>query len=212
MRFKFKLPSFLIVLVLLDVGCATTATGPRQLAWDTLPFPENSNWTGPKGSPAQIKDGDLVLQGQMVRTHETYSTPLVVECEVELENRTAPDGYVGVEFVPAGAPRDLAPTRFRSFRIIYRNPGAYSGKDGLAVFGRDDSAGDKMLWGEAAFYVDAKKSYTIRLEIAADHVHGLINGKSYDFQGVTIPYKQFYIQLEGWQPTNRWHVRKFSVQ
>src|SRR5437868_4554818 len=101
MRLNHKLLSFPIVVVLLGVGCATP--GPRSMAWDSIPFPRNSDWTGPKGLPAEMEDDDLVLQGQMVRTHETYSAPLVIECEVELENRAAPDGYVGFEIVPASS-------------------------------------------------------------------------------------------------------------
>jgi len=147
----------------------------------------------------------------MVRTHETYSAPLVIECVVELEKREAADGYFGLEIVPNGSPRDVTPTKFRSFRMIYRNPGAYSGKDVLAVFGRDDSSGDRTLWGEEPFPVAAPTPYALRLEIVGGHLRGEINGKRYNFQGVQIPYKQFYIQLESWQPSNRWHVKEFSL-
>ena len=195
---------------LLAWGCATS--GPKQLAWDTLPFPRNSNWTGPQGSTATIEGADLVLQGQMVRTHQTYTKPLVVECQVEVESRAASDGYFAIEFLPEDAPRDVTPTHFRSFQIIYRNPGAYSGRDGLAVFGRDDSSGNKMLWGEEPFSVVAGQPCSIRLEISADHVRAVVNGKTYDLKAVQIPYDRFYIQLEAWQPLNRWHVKQFSLQ
>lgn len=198
-----------LTLVLLGTGCATT--GRHSLTWDALPFPQDSDWPGPKGAPAQVENGDLILQGQRVRTRMVYSAPLVIECAVELEDRLAPDGYVGLEIVPGNSPRDMAPPDFRSFRMIYRNPGAYSGRDGLDVCGREGPSGDRILWGEEPFTVKARTTYAIRLEVAADHMRAIINGTSYDLKGVKVPYKQFCIQLVSWQPTDRWHVRNFVV-
>jgi len=199
----------LLAIVLLGTGCATIRT--RPLTWDVLPFSGDSDWLGPKGSPARIVGGDLILQGQRVRTDTPYEAPVVIECTVELEDRLAPDGFFGLEFVPIGSPRDTGPANFRRFRIIYRNAAAKSGHDALDMYAGDAASGQKILWGEEPFTVEARKPYAVRFEVLADQMRITINGTAYDLKDVKIPYKQFYIQLVGWQPTDRWHVRNFSI-
>ncbi|HUI07748.1 MAG TPA: hypothetical protein VL486_12165 [Verrucomicrobiae bacterium] len=198
-----------LVIGLMGTGCATTRN--RPLTWDRLPFPRDSDWAGPQGSPARVEDGDLILQGQKVRTHGIYSAPLVIDCVVELEERTAPDGWWGVEFVPVKSPRDSGPREFCRFRMIYRNPSANSGHDCLVMEESGGTSGVKQLWGEVPVTLSAGKPYAVRLEVAADHVQVTINGSVYDLKAVKVPYGQFYIQLVGWQPRNRWHVRNFSI-
>jgi hypothetical protein len=95
--------------------------------------------------------------------------------------------------------------------MIYRNPGTYSGKDALVFLDRDDGSPDKTVWGEQPFIVQAHKVYTMRFEITAAQVRIVIDGQAYDLAGVKIPYERFCIQLGGWQPANRWHVRNFSI-
>lgn len=200
----------LIATLLLGTGCATQSR-PRPVAWDLLPFPGNSDWGGPKGEPATMSGGDLILRGQRVRTTRSYFAPLTVDCQVELEGRRASDGSFDVEFVPVGSPLNISSANGRVFRMIYRNPGAYSGKDALVFVARDAGSPDKTVWGEQAFIVRARKPYAIRIEISTTQVHLVIDGQAYDLKGVRIPYGRFYVQLGGWQPTNRWHVRDFSI-
>jgi hypothetical protein len=95
--------------------------------------------------------------------------------------------------------------------MIYRNPGAYSGKDALVFVDRDAGSPDKTAWGEQPFVVQARKPYAIRIEITTTQVRLVIDGQAHDLVGVRIPYERFYVQLGGWQPTNRWHVRNFSI-
>ena len=154
----------------------------------------------------------LLLQGQSVRTRAVYAAPLIIECEVELENRLASDGSFAVGFVPADSPRDVDPVNIRQFRLIYRNPGAYSGQDGLVLEGRNDASGSETIWGEEPFLLEAGKPYVVRLEITPEHLLVVINGRAYDLKDVKIPYNRFYVQLGSWQPVNRWHVRNFVVR
>jgi hypothetical protein len=210
MRGAHETLGLFLALVLLGTGCATTGSPP--LAWDALPFPRNSDWPGPKGLPAHVNNGDLILQGQSVRTRAVYAMPLIIECKVELENRLASDGSFAIGFVPADSPRDVDPVNIRQFRLIYRNPGAYSGQDGLVLEGRDNASGGETLWGEEPFVLEAGKPYVVRLEITTEHLLVVINGRAYDLKDVKIPYNRFYVQLGSWQPVNRWHVRNFVVR
>src|SRR5664280_2334341 len=105
MRGVHETLGLLLGLVLLGAGCATTGLSP--LAWDALPFPRNSDWPGPKGLPAHIEDGDLILQGREARTRSAYSVPLTIECEFLLEARSGTDGGLAIRLVPLDQPPDL---------------------------------------------------------------------------------------------------------
>ena len=199
----------LLAVTLLGTGCATS--GPRPLAWDVLPFARDSDWPAWNGLAASLEGGDLILQGHSVRTHEAYSSPLTIECVVELEGRVGNDGLFGVGFVPTGQPGDTGPVNHRFLQIAYRGAGVSDGRDSLAFLARDNNVRDTILWGEEPFVVQARKPYAIRVEVTEDQVRVVIDDHAYDLKGVKIPYKRFYIQLYSWQPTNRWHVRKFSI-
>jgi hypothetical protein len=200
----------LVVIVFLATGCATQPR-PIPLVWNRLPFPVNSDWSGPKGEPATVSGGDLILQGQMVRTRLAYSTTLTIGCDVELEQRDAPDGSFDAEFVPVGSSPELKPASARIFRMIYRNPGAYSGKDALVFVERDPGSPDKTVWGEQPILIRAGKPFHLQFVLTATRTQIAIDGQTYDLNGVGIPYERFVVQLGGWQPTNRWHVRNFSI-
>jgi hypothetical protein len=199
----------LAAVTLLVAGCSTT--GPRPLAWDVLPYPRDSDWPAWSGVPGNLEGETLVLQGHPVRTHETYSAPLTVECEVELEARVAADGFFGVGFVPVGAPPDVGPLNLRWLQIACRGSSAASGRDALAFLARDGSVKDRLVWGEKPFAVTAGKPCTVRLEVAEDGIRVVVDGRAYDLKGVKIPYNRFHIWLDGWQPTNRWRVRNFVI-
>src|ERR1039457_640908 len=80
--------------------------------WDSLPFPQNSNWPGGRGEPLRFENGEVILQGaQDVRSKKLYSTPVTVECEVLLEDRTSAHGGFQLRFVAEGQPKDLDLTR-----------------------------------------------------------------------------------------------------
>ena len=194
------------------LGCAS---GPhsRPLAWDPVPFPKNSDWPGPKGNPAEIANGTLVLQGQGVRTTKTYGAPVTVACDVKLESRTANDGSFDVCFLPPEEPLDAEAGRMICFRIIYSNTGEYGSVDRLEIDERD---GDKrsVLWTKAASKVEAGKVCHLELQVTvAGRLAVSINRIVEQVPPtVTVPYPHFQIQLGGWQPTNRWHVRNFVVR
>ncbi len=199
------------ILSVLTIGCASGSRS-RPLVWDRLPFPKDSDWPGPKGTPATLTSNALVLQGQDVRTKSVYSAPLTVECNVELEVRATSDGSFAIKFIPSGEPADSDPRQIVAFRMIYRNPGAYSGKDGLVIERRSGSLRGDMPWGEEPFDLKAAISYHVTLEVLADRLRVTINKQTYEAIGVTVPYKKFCVQLSSWQPLDAWLVRNFVVR
>lgn len=198
-----------ILAVGLTVGCAR-APRARPIVWDRLPFPKDSDWSAPKGAPPKIENGVLVLQSQAVRTRSSYAVPVTVQCEVVLEDRSMSDGEFAVKFLATGQPKDVELREFVQFRMIFRNLGAYSGRDGLVIEGRGDSLRSNQLWGEQPFTVNAGQPYRITLDVLPDRMRIDINGQKFDAVGVTVPYERFQIQLDGRWP--RWHVRSFTVR
>jgi hypothetical protein len=199
------------ILAVSAIGC-TSGSRSRPLAWDPLSFPNDSDWPGPKGGPAKLAGNALVLQGQDVRTKGLYGAPLTVEYDVELEARATSDGSFEVKFIPSGEPAESEPHQMVKFRMIFRNPGAYSGKDGLAIERRSGSLRGDTVWGEEPFDLRPAVSYHVILEILADRFRMTINKRTYEALGVTVPYKLFYVQLSSWQPQDKWLVRNFAVR
>jgi hypothetical protein len=193
----------------LEVTPSQSAPGKLLIAedWEQVPFPRNSDWGGSHGSPAEIREDEIVLLGRGVRTRQAYSGRVTVDCEVMLEKRATSDGSFGIQFIPVDEPADMGPQRLVALQMIYRNPGAYSGRDGLVMGGENGT-----LWGEKSFQVEPERVYRIRLEILPDQVQFQIDDEKYEAAGVKVTYEKFRVYLKGWQPGNRWHVRNIRIQ
>ena len=157
-------------------------------------------------------ENELVLQGQNVRTQYAYAPPLTIECDVVLEGRAAGDGSFDLYFLPVGQPLDVSPARLTRFHIVYSNTGEYGSADRLEI-DRRDGARNFVVWTEAPFKVEVGKVYRLKVSLLS---RGKLNISinDVDFRipdAVSLPYHSFQIQLGGWQPTNRWHVRHFSI-
>jgi hypothetical protein len=198
-----------LVITLSAIGCASR---PRSIAWDTLPFPKDSDWHGAKGEPPVMAQGDLLLHGQDVRTQNTYTPPVTIECDVVLESRAASDGSFDLDFLATGQPLDTVPRQLTKFRIIYSNTGEYSSVDRLEI-DRQEGVQGSIVWTGPPFKVEADKTYHLKVVVlAGGKLSVSINGIDAGIPDtVALPYPSFQVQLGGWQPSNRWHVRNFSI-
>ena len=206
MRGVHETLGLLVALVLLGTGCATR--GPHPLAWDALPFPRDSDWGGPKGLPAQIENGDLVLQGREARTRSSYSVPLTIECEFLLEERVGTDGGLAIRLIPPDQPADSNITQTLYLVLSYRPSG-----EGIVKIQRcDGSWRANTVWDEKPFDLRVGKLNQLHIELQRDGMRFTVNGQAFEAKDVAVPYDRFCIQLWGWQPVNRWHVRNFVVR
>src|SRR5579862_5830112 len=188
----------LLGMTLMLVGCAT---GPRVVVWDRVPFPKDSDWPSSRGEPATMKENDLLLQGQDVRTLRAYAPPVTIECDVVLESRSASDGSFDLYFLPAGQPLGVNLRQLTKFRIIYSNTGDYGSLDRLEIDRRD---GDKssVVWTESPFKVEAGKVYHLKANLLpAGKLNISINDVEASIPNtVSLPYRSFQVQLGSWQP------------
>jgi len=177
--------------------------GVKLVEWDFLPFQTDSNWGGSKGAATVIEKDAILLQGQPVRTRETYPSPLTTEFNASLEDRTATDGNLRVMFLRAGQPKNADPTGYIMFCLTYRN----NGQDELELYGQGG-----RLW-QQPFTVEAGLAYHIKLELRPETgIVVTINGKTFELTSGQVSFSPVAIQLQGWQPTDRWHVRNFTVR
>jgi hypothetical protein len=176
----------------------------QNVTWQALPFPDNANWPGSTGQPATITPNQVVLQGHPVRSLETYSGPITLNCNVTLSNDGAGEGSLQLNFIPLGQATNL---------------GLTSGI--LFVLGYGDSYGDQLqlwsypsseLWSNS-FTFAAGANYQLSMSVAANGALSLsVNGQSYPLpNSATLPFSQFQLQMEGWQPANTWTVDNFAV-
>jgi hypothetical protein len=206
MRGAHETLGLLLGLIVLGTGCATT--GPRPLAWDALPFPRNSDWPGPKGLPAHIEDGDLILQGREARTRSAYSVPLTIECEFLLEARSGTDGGLAIRLIPPDQPADLNITQTLYLVLSYRP----SGEAIAEIQSCNASSTAKTLWGGKPFDLRVGKPNQLQIDLRREGMRFTVNGQTFEAGDVVVPYDRFYIQIWGWQPVNRWHLRNFVVR
>jgi hypothetical protein len=188
----------------------------RNITWVVLPWPRNCDWPGSRGEPAKVVEDGIILHGQPVRTREHFTLPVTVECEVKLEEDPANDGFFLVRVFPAGeaVPLDLEQDECFEFVMGYRKPAAGTGQDALSIQHRWQVRPSrfKTVWGETPFPLSAGEPYKLKLELLADKMRITINDRTFEAEGVAIPYKEFQIQLDSWQPANRWRLRHLIVR
>lgn len=206
MRGAYKTLGLLLGLVLAGAGCGTT--GPRTIAWEALPFPRNSDWPGPKGLPAHIEGDDLILQGREARTRSAYSVPLTIECEFLLEARSGTDGGLAIRLVPPDQPADSNITQTLYLVLSYRP----SGEAIVEIQRCDGSSRANTVWGGKPFDLRVGKPNQLQIDLLREGIRFAVNGQTFEAKDVVVPYDPFYIQIWGWQPVNRWHLRNFMVR
>ncbi|HVM60393.1 MAG TPA: hypothetical protein VMV72_05935 [Verrucomicrobiae bacterium] len=196
-----------LAMVLWNGGCVS---GPRPIVWEQLPFPKDSDWPGSKGAPAAVAQDELILQAQEVRTTEEHSVPLVIQCAAYPDLTNAPHSWLLIKFVPVGQPLDTEPDRLTTLAIGNRHAPPSGDKDVMFIERREGGRARK-LWGEQEFTAKPDRVYHLKAEISPDKIRITIDGQTFEAPGVTVGYPKFYVQLQGWQPPNRWHVQDFSI-
>ena len=199
-----------LVITLFGIGCAS---GPRPIAWDRLPFPKDSSWIGSKGEPAIIEGDAMVLQGQEVRTSRIYQLPLTIDFDFEVAKGAVPDGGFLLKFAPTDSPADVDLPRSTVLCISYRSPTTASveSSGALLIFVKDGPSPVKTAWGPVPFTCEEGRFYHLHLEARTDGLSITIDQQGPEQITLKIPYGQFFIQMHGWQPPSRWHVRNFSI-
>lgn len=179
----------------------------KVIDWTVLPFPKGCDWPGPRGEPATIDGGEIILRGQPVCTAETYGVPVGFECEVTLDQLVSADGCLWIIFVPDGPDAEMSvPPQNVAIQFGYHQAGEGGGMFTVASRGAvpDD-------FGKGPFtFLPAKTSH-LEINLKADGIVARLNGQAFESK-LTLPFKSFHIELMGWQPVNTWRIRDFVIQ
>ncbi|MEI6083879.1 MAG: hypothetical protein WCS70_06215 [Verrucomicrobiota bacterium] len=174
--------------------------------WDLLPFPQDSDWPGDRGLPPLFENGEVVLRGaQDARTKKLYAAPLTIECEVQLERRTSSDGTFEIRLVAEGEPKNLDARNVLGISVSYKRDGG----DSISFLGQNRRLIRK--YSPAGFHLKTDKPYRVKLRIEPERLLLQVNDMEQEICDLRLPTERFYIQLFGWQPTDRWHVPKFAT-
>ncbi len=179
----------------------------QSVTWQILPFPTNSNWPGPQGEPAVTNGNTVTLDGQPVRTVQTFTPPVTISYDMSLDARSTSDGYLALYFMPPGQGTGNPDPATVAF-TIYRN----DGQDALRI-DQDAPSGNTTVWGEVPFSVSAETNYHVVMTVSSGgQLTWSINGEAYSItSNVTVPFNPFQLEVESWQPGDIWQVSNFTV-
>ena len=184
--------------------------GGNLVEWDILPFPRDSDWPGPRGKPATVDDGEIVIQGQPVCAKQTYSAPLSFECEFTVDQPLTHGEFAAITFIPEGTDIGVYwPVGAVNVVLLYEGAGNDGGHLDITQWGRRP---DLVSLTKEPFALQAGKPYHLRVEVLSDALRVTLNGQVYKAEGVTLPFKAFHIRLYGWKPDKVWHVRNVTVR
>jgi hypothetical protein len=198
--------SFLPCLASLIFVCASVA---QAQTWQALPFPTDSDWPGSHGQTAVVTPSEIVLMGQPVRTVQSYSGPLTISFDTFLSQKTANDGFLLLTFIPTGIPSNLSPIPGTWLDWQYGPSG--SGPDEL-VFQQATTSARTTVWS-APFALTLGLTNHFAMTVGnAGQLTLSVNGTPFALPSSTdVPFSQYQIELDGWQPANTWHVLNFTA-
>ena len=130
---------------------------------------------------------------------------LAVTCVPVSRCCASSQGAFQLRFVAEGQPRDLNAKQFTSLRFAYRQ----NETDQLFVVQHPSPRQDLRVLVDTP--VRAGRAYHIRIHTQQDHRRVNLKDESFESDEVSMPTERFYIQLYGWEPADRWHVRSFKA-
>jgi len=182
----------------------------QALEWDILPFPQDTDWPGSRGEPAVIDEGAITLRGRPVRTKQTYSAPLTVECEFTVDRPLRHLEHAKITIISEGTdPGIHGPDGV--VNLVLQQEGAV-GNGGHLYLQRPGREPALVSLTNEPFAIRAGKPNQIRVEILADTFRVMLNDQACEPVKVVLPFQRFHIQLSGWLPDTVWHARKISVR
>ncbi len=188
-------------LLTVVTGCAT-APRQRPITWDVL-----KRKTADAAAAPLMDKGDLVLRGQDLRTRTTYSVPVTVEFETQLNEREAGAGIFACAFVPANQPADAEPDQYVGVMLQYSSSGEM-----LVVMQRSGKPHhDEAILGQPITHPTGQP-YRLKIEATKDALRITLNGQAYLVPAAKIPYDKFHIEFSVVPVTDSWRIHNFAIR
>jgi hypothetical protein len=178
--------------------------------WQALPFPSDSDWPGPFGSPAVISPNKISMTGQPVRTLESYSGPLTITFDTFLQTNLTANGSLNVLFGPSGTASNLTPLPSLWFEMDLPNG---NGSGAFLQLEEWTSVHSRTSIWTSAFSFAVGATNHVSLTLSSGALTGFtVNNQSYTAPvSAVLPVSPFQIQMSSQQPTDPWTVLNFAV-
>jgi hypothetical protein len=198
--------SLWIAITLLSVLTGSLATRAQSVTWQDLPFPQDSNWPGSQGSPATTNGNEVVLQGQPVRSTQVFTRGSSFTFKTLLDLRPTgfgDDGSFQFNLIPVGEATNVGLTSYTGLYMAWWN----FQPDALALYESGSQSGSFIPFG-----IVAQKTNQVTIAVSGTGLlTWTIDGHTYSSGTETVPFSQFQVQVEGWQPTDTYHMIDFAA-
>ena len=200
------LSAYLRTFVFLAVCSWVASTHAQTVTWQDLPWPDDSNWGGPRGQPAVTNGNQITMTGQDVRSVQSFAGPLTISYDLFLPSKTTTDGGFYLIFAPIGQPTNLLANPSIELYMTFSTVTS----DQMYAF-KDRSTPN--LFGPYPFTVNAQTVYHTTVDVANNgQVDWTVNGQTIPLSNsVVVPYSSYQLRLSSWQPTQVWQVNNFTV-
>jgi len=206
----YRLTLRLLALAAFCLSTGGNLANAQTVTWQILPFPD-INWGGSHGQPATTNGNLIALQGQPVRTVDNFSGSVRISYDVMLNSRASSDGGLQLYFVPSGlSSNQLYPCLQLYF--AYRNRTGES--DALFMNSVSSNGTGTQVWGDVPFSISVQTTYHNVIDVSpTGELTWIVNNLTNSVPStVTVPFSQFQLELEGWQPNGpTWTVSNFTV-
>jgi len=187
--------TLLIVGLVAVVGCAT-APQTGTMEWNIIPT-QSSGVSGPL-----VKDGELVLSGNAIRSRATYAAPLTVECELQSGQVSSNSGFY-IDFVPEGASATALPQQYVGIKLC--------GDNTLEAWASRSNQLPHLIQKSGQILVDGLGTYKLTVEVRPGGFTARANGVLMTID-LPLPYDKFRVELRAFPPPSLWRIHGFSVR
>ena len=201
-----RMQSLWIAITLLSMLAWSLPTRGQSTTWQDLPFPQDSNCPDSQGSPATTNGNEVVLHGQPVRSTQVFTWGSTFTFKTVLDLRPGSftdDGSFQFNLIPLGQATNLDLTSYTALYMTWWN----FQPDALTILQSGTQSGPLIPFG-----IVAQKTNQVTIAVSGTGlVTWIIDGQTYSSGTVTVPFSQFQVQVEGWQPTDTYHMIGFAA-
>jgi len=196
-------------------------TGDGQILgaadWQALPFPDNCDWPGDRGSRSRIDDEGLHLLGQPVRTVHSYKLPLDVDCEFVLLEPLPSDGNnLQIIIGQPGAPPEVLPENMLQLCInssVGREKRMPSKLLALQHAGDPHCRSPRVIAERDGWELLAVgEPNRLKIHVGLESCQVMLNDKTFTIDNWKPESAEVLIEFWHWKPSSRWLVRNVSIR
>jgi len=203
----------------LQVRASPTGLGRllKPADWQALPFPENCDWPGERGSLARIDDDGLHLLGQPVRTTHSYKLPIDMDCEfVLLEPCRQAGNNLQIIIGQSGARAAVLPENMLQLVVIPVDGGESQLPTKLIAIQHSGDpqckSGRVITEREGLGLLPVGQPNRLKIHATMESCQVTLNDKTLTIDGFNPKFAEVQIEFWQWLTASRWLVRNVLIR